>query len=312
MGLGGLRWILPKIFMVKVTVRGVAHGYDLTAPLPDRDRPTLVFVHGWLLSRQYWQPVIKALAPHYQCLTYDLRGFGDSLPERPAPAPYDLQAYGEDLRHLLEALKLRSVWLVGHSLGGSIALWAAHGMPDRVRGVICINSGGGIYLKEAFDRFRQMGQKLVGSRFRWLQWLPGLDLAFGRMMVKRSLGRRWGKQRLQDFLGADGAAALGSLLETTTEEEVHKLPQIVAQLRQPVYFLAGQEDRVMAKEYVYHLASFHFLFERTGENVVEIADCGHLAMVEQTQAVIGAMERILEIHVPQGDRPQDNPPPPPG
>ncbi|HBE30300.1 MAG TPA: alpha/beta hydrolase, partial [Cyanobacteria bacterium UBA11368] len=57
---------------------GVPHAYDLTAPTAEPH--VLVFIHGWLLSRQYWQPLIDLLSPTYQCLCYDLRGFGDSQP----------------------------------------------------------------------------------------------------------------------------------------------------------------------------------------------------------------------------------------
>jgi 2-succinyl-6-hydroxy-2,4-cyclohexadiene-1-carboxylate synthase len=50
--------------------------YTITAPTTAP--VVLVFVHGWLLSRGYWQPLIDRLSPHYQCLSYDLRGFGRS------------------------------------------------------------------------------------------------------------------------------------------------------------------------------------------------------------------------------------------
>ncbi|NJO79111.1 MAG: alpha/beta fold hydrolase [Cyanobacteria bacterium RM1_2_2] len=65
--------------MVKtIEIQGFPHAYELSAPT---DSPiVLVFVHGWLLSHAYWQPVIEHLSSTYQCLTYDLRGFGRSQP----------------------------------------------------------------------------------------------------------------------------------------------------------------------------------------------------------------------------------------
>jgi pimeloyl-ACP methyl ester carboxylesterase len=84
-------------------------------------------------------------------------------------------------------------------------------------------------------------------------------------------------------------------LETTTISEVHLLPQIVSRLPQPVYFLAGKEDTIMEVKYVNHLASFHPLFE-TGGNVIELSDCGHFAMLEQTAAVAEKMMAILNQH----------------
>ena len=79
---------------------------------------------------------------------------------------YSPSAYAEDLALLLEKLNIDSAWLVGHSLGGTIALWGASQMPERVKGVICINAGGGIYIKEAFEQFRSSGQKVLKFRPR--------------------------------------------------------------------------------------------------------------------------------------------------
>jgi pimeloyl-ACP methyl ester carboxylesterase len=67
--------------MAFIDILGANHAYELTPP-PVSPSPVLVFIHGWLLSRNYWQPLIDTLAPDYQCLTYDLRGFGDSQPPR--------------------------------------------------------------------------------------------------------------------------------------------------------------------------------------------------------------------------------------
>ncbi|MBW4582952.1 MAG: alpha/beta hydrolase [Tildeniella nuda ZEHNDER 1965/U140] len=282
--------------MQTIDILGVPHAYELTAPTASND--VLVFIHGWLLSRHYWQPLIEQLSPRYQCLSYDLRGFGDSQLAQAtevkyrACTGYSLIDYAKDLALLLKQLQLETAWLVGHSIGGSIALWAADQLP-QVKGVICLNSGGGIYLKEEFDRFRAAGQQLVKLRPRWLCQVPLLDLLFTRASVARTIERRWGRQRLIDFVTADAEAALGMLLDSTTEAEVHCLPQVVARLQQPVYFIAGAQDPIMEPQYVRHLASFHPLFEACGANVAEISDCGHMAMVEQTAAVAAQLQTIL-------------------
>ncbi|MBW4693706.1 MAG: alpha/beta hydrolase [Lyngbya sp. HA4199-MV5] len=282
--------------MQTIDILGVPHAYELTAPTPSR--AVLVFIHGWLLSRHYWHPLVEQLSPDYQCLSYDLRGFGDSQPcqsatDRPVLVGYGLLDYAEDLALLLKQLHIEQAWLVGHSIGGSVALWGADQLPEQIKGVICVNSGGGIYLKEEFDRFRAVGQQLVKFRPRWLCHIPLLDLPFTRASVTRAIARRWGRQRLLDFVAATPEAALGMLLDSTTEAEVHLLPQVVARLKQPVYFMAGAQDPIMEPKYVRHLASFHRLFHACGDNVVEIGDCGHLAMVEQTAAVANQIRTIL-------------------
>jgi 2-succinyl-6-hydroxy-2,4-cyclohexadiene-1-carboxylate synthase len=284
--------------MMIQTVRGAEHCYDRTYPEPVRSAPqsealTLVFIHGWLLGRTYWQPVIERLQSEFPCLAYDLRGFGESShallkldsQESSHPNSYTLEAYAQDLEELLDRLEINQVWLVGHSLGGSIALWAAHRMGNRVAGVTCVNAGGGIYLKEEFEKFRSAGQQLVKFRPRWLLNLPGLGYVFSRMAVHQNIGLRFGRQRLLDFINADEVAARESLMTSTTESEVHRLPQLLSELWQPVYFIAGKQDRIMEPRYVRHLASFHPLFQQQGQNVVELDDCGHLAMVEHPDLV---------------------------
>lgn len=211
----------------------------------------------------------------------------------PLLAGYTPAAYAQDLLLLLERLNITKAWLVGHSLGGSIALWAAHQRPDLVAGVICVNAGGGIYLKEEFERFRTVGQRLVKYRPRWLSYIPLMDLTLTRLNVVQSIERQWGRQRLLDLLNADPEAAIGTLLDSTTEAEVNRLPQIVAGLRQPVHFIAGANDTVMEPKYVHHLASFHPLFECCSNNVSEIPNCGHLAMVEQPDAVVSEIRSVL-------------------
>ncbi|MBD2576872.1 alpha/beta hydrolase [Oscillatoria sp. FACHB-1406] len=278
-----------------IEIAGVYHTYELTPPPSNPSAPVLVFIHGWLLSRQYWQPLVDRLAADYQCLTYDLRGFGDSQPSEGSTAEraYTLAAYAEDLSYLLEALGIDNAWSIGHSLGGSIALWGAKLCRDRIKGVIGINAGGGIYIKEDFERFRSIGCQLVKLRPRWLGYLSLLELLFERAMVVRPLERCWGRQRLNDFVRADARAALGSLLETTTEAEVHLLPQVVAHLDCPVYFLAGDRDPIVESKYVFHLASFHRLFQHCGANAIEIPECGHLAMLEQPDLVANSIRSIL-------------------
>ncbi|ACB50096.1 esterase [Crocosphaera subtropica ATCC 51142] len=289
--------------MPTIDILGVPHAYELTSPPAKPSTPVLIFIHGWLLSRQYWLPLIKKLSPDYPCLTYDLRGFGDSQPlnnylleEHNTSSPYTLEAYAKDLIILLEKLDIERSWLIGHSLGGSIALWGADLCPEKIQGVLCLNAGGGIYLKEEFERFRLAGKQLVKYRPGWLSNVPLIDILFSRMMVATPIERQWGKQRVMDLMRADSEAALGSLLDSTTENEVHLLPQIVSRLAQPVYFFSGDKDTVMEPQYVRYLASFHELFKYQGQNVIDIPNCGHLSMIEQPELLGEKMLNILMTH----------------
>jgi pimeloyl-ACP methyl ester carboxylesterase len=69
---------------------------------------------------------------------------------------------------------------------------------------------------------------------------------------------------------------------------------LVSQLAQPVYFVTGDRDRVMEPRYVRHLASFHRSFPEWGENVLELEACGHMAMLEQPEAVAQYCRSVLQ------------------
>ncbi len=268
--------------MATIDIRGVPHAYELTTPTSSPH--LLVFMHGWLLSRNYWQPLLERLSADYQCLSYDLRGFGDSQIDQTQEQlvyTYSPASYVEDLAILLAKLNISTAWLIGHSLGGTIAIQAAYKIPDIIKGVVCLNSGGGIYLKKEFEQFRSVGAQIIKFRPSWLPYLPLINQIYIKPQVATAIPSKWGRQLLFDFVAASYEAALGSLLDSTTESEVHKLPKVVSELKQSVYFIAGEKDTIMEPKYVRHLASFHWMFEGCGKNVIEIPECGHLSMLEK-------------------------------
>lgn len=278
--------------MSSVIIQGAKHSYNLTSPPSSAKAPfTIAFLHGWMLSQAYWQPLIHQLQSSFSCLSYDLRGFG--LSEIGDRDEYSLVSYARDLEELLDRLEINRVWLVGHSLGGAIALWAANLLSDRVLGVVCLNAGGGIYIKEEFEKFRTAGKIILKLRLQWLQNLPLVHTQFAKDSVHSPLEQAWGKQRAIDFVAAKYVAARGTLLDSTSEEEVHKLPQIVSQLPQPIYFIAGANDTIMEPKYVRHLASFHPSFNGYGENVFELPECGHMGMLEQTNILHSVLLGLL-------------------
>lgn len=91
--------------------------------------PPLVFLHGYGAHSGHWAPWLPTLTTRFECITVDLPGFGR------APAPrhgdYSIRAMATAVADLVEGLDLRDVTLVGHSLGGGVALVAALDLLDR-------------------------------------------------------------------------------------------------------------------------------------------------------------------------------------
>ena len=101
--------------------------------------PVVLLVHGVAGSRHNWDAVIPQLAEHFRVVALDLPGHGDS--EKPR-GDYSLGAYATVLRDLLEVLGHRRATVVGHSLGGGIAMQFAYQFPDRCERLILVASGG--------------------------------------------------------------------------------------------------------------------------------------------------------------------------
>ncbi|MFX0167821.1 MAG: alpha/beta fold hydrolase [Candidatus Hodarchaeota archaeon] len=83
------------------------------------DGPPLVFIHGWAASQRFWKHQIQQFRASYRVLAYDLRGHGDS--DKPKTG-YQVSDHVEDLKTLLKCEKINNPVLIGHSLGGIIAL----------------------------------------------------------------------------------------------------------------------------------------------------------------------------------------------
>jgi pimeloyl-ACP methyl ester carboxylesterase len=97
----------------------------------------LVFVHCWGCDRSFWREQLDAFAGDYHVVAVDLGGHGESGTDRVVWSVLEL---GGDVQAVVEALDLDRVILVGHSLGGPVALEAARRMPGRVLGVVCVET----------------------------------------------------------------------------------------------------------------------------------------------------------------------------
>lgn len=112
-------------------------GVPIVYTLAGSGDPTVVFVHCWGCDRSFWDGPMRALAPTHRVVALDLPGHGESGSGRTV---WSVEAFGADVARVMETLDLRKVVLVGHSAGGSVALEAAARAPDRVVGVVGVDT----------------------------------------------------------------------------------------------------------------------------------------------------------------------------
>jgi pimeloyl-ACP methyl ester carboxylesterase len=99
--------------------------------------PAVALVHGWSGDSSYWNAQLAALKAKYTVLTVDLAGHGGSGRNR---TDWSMANYGEDVAAAVGELETPRVVLVGHSMGGPVALEAASRLGDRVIGVIGVDT----------------------------------------------------------------------------------------------------------------------------------------------------------------------------
>ncbi|NEZ04994.1 alpha/beta hydrolase [Wenzhouxiangella sp. XN201] len=135
--------------------------------------PTLVFVHGWSCDLRYWRAQVRHFSRNHKVVTVDLAGHGHSGLQRES---YSMSAFGEDVRAVIEAVGSDDVVLIGHSMGGPVVAETAQLLPDRVRGLIGVDTFQNLeeeVTQEGMDEwlapfksdFRERASQFVASMF---------------------------------------------------------------------------------------------------------------------------------------------------
>src|SRR6058998_3164391 len=101
--------------------------------------PPVVLIHGMVNSSRHWESVALRLADAYTVIAPDLIGHGDSATPR---GDYSLGAHAASIRDLLAAIGIERATLVGHSLGGGVAMQFFYQFPQRTERLVLVSSGG--------------------------------------------------------------------------------------------------------------------------------------------------------------------------
>lgn len=102
-----------------------------------RGDSSLVFIHGWSCDGRYWQEQVPVFAENYQVITIDLAGHGHSSFNR---TDFTMISFAHDVKAVLEKEEVGSAILIGHSMGGNVIAEAARLMPEKVVGIIGIDT----------------------------------------------------------------------------------------------------------------------------------------------------------------------------
>jgi pimeloyl-ACP methyl ester carboxylesterase len=112
-------------------------GVTLVYSAAGAGEPGLVFIHGGLANRGFWDGQLASFADRHRVVALDLPGHGESGANR---RTWGLPAYGADVRAVVDAERLARLIVFGNSLGGPVAIEAALLLPDRVIGVVGVDT----------------------------------------------------------------------------------------------------------------------------------------------------------------------------
>ncbi|OKH25131.1 alpha/beta hydrolase [Hydrococcus rivularis NIES-593] len=279
----------------KVNVRGVEHYYEWIRQPQTYSKPVMAFVHGWGGSSRYWRSTAKALSDRFDCLLYDLRGFGRSrLPHSSTESSslklsYELEEYAKDLAALLDALHLDKIYLHGHSMGASVAAWFLTSYPERVKRAILACNGIFEYDEKAFAAFHKFGGYVVKFRYHWFLNIPFADRIFMSRFLHRPISRQDRRAFLEDFLLADYEAALGTIYTSVSQKAVEIMPQKFAQISVPTLLISGEKDIIIPAAMGRQAAALNQTIE-----YIEIPKTAHFPMLEDAETYLLRVREFLE------------------
>ncbi len=284
--------------MPYLAVKGFDHYYEWiteTGQSEPSGKPVLVFVHGWGGSARYWESTAEVLSKNFDCLLYDMRGFGRSRSadhhssESAAELSYELESYADDLAELLNQLGLQTVTLNAHSTGASVAVLFLNRYAEKCDRAILTCNGIFEYEEKSFTAFHKFGGYVVKFRPRWLYGLPFVDRIFMQRFLHRSLPSEISRSFLDDFLMADQAAALGTMFSAVSKEAAEVMPQEFAQLKVPTLLISGQYDLIIPAELGRKAAE---LSDRV-EHII-IPNTAHFPMLEDPQTYLQHVTEFLQ------------------
>jgi pimeloyl-ACP methyl ester carboxylesterase len=238
---------------------------------------TVVLLHGFCGSHAYWKYVMDGLTTYYRVIAIDLRGHGHSAVSE---EPFTIDDMAEDVKLLMDKLEIERATIIGHSLGGYIALSFAERYDNLLEGIGLIHSTsypdseeGKIGRDKAKENIQQNGiEGFIDELAKKLFAPQNMEHFKGEVEFTKTIGR---STKIHGAIGA---------LEAMKNRE--DKTQFLKGYNKPVLLLAGQKDQIIPPENT---------FVSEGDHVTQILleNSGHMGMLEEPKAFIDALNTFL-------------------
>jgi branched-chain amino acid transport system permease protein len=289
-----MRGVVPFLETPRATIEYEVRG---------RGPAIVVLVHGNFASTRWWGPLFERLRPGVRMFAPALRGFGRTVAKE---AGHDVPALARDLRDFIDALALPRVHLVGHSLGGAVALELALAAPERVASLALISPAPA----EGMGPMREGD----GALARLLRWFPAeVSVSRFALLLTLEMSRWYGAHRaglraaLLEMLS--GADLPGPELEALVEDAARVEPSTIvglyaglerwnvesrlSELKTPVLLVAGRRDKIVPLPALERMAG-----QLSSGELVVLDEVGHSPQLERPREFAELFHRFLGRRVP--------------
>jgi pimeloyl-ACP methyl ester carboxylesterase len=256
----------------------------------------IVLIHGLGATKAEFLPTVPALAPGFRTIAIDLPGFGDS--DKPFPAAYDARFFARWVRALLDALELDRTHLLGHSMGGRVALEVGIRHPDRIDRLVLMTPS----LAWLADRRWAPALKLVRPELGIIQPTPK---NFVEGLIKRLVPQADHHfvapaldEFLRSYLTPRGRVAFYAAARNIYLESPERFWTALETLSPESLFIWGRRDGLVPIGFARHVR------ERLPAAQHCELDCGHVPQLERPAQLHAAISRFLRgtAQAPSGRR----------
>jgi 3-oxoadipate enol-lactonase len=246
----------------------------------------LLLIAGVGYGQWFWRKVVPGLAKHYRVITFDNRGAGET--DKPA-GPYSVPMMAADTAGLLDALNIKSAYVLGHSLGGYIAQELVVTRPDLIGKLILAstNYGGAKTIPITAEAMKVLTDR-TGDPLELIR--RGIAIACAPGFAERhlELAKELAEYRLTNPVPpmqyAAQVAAGGAMIAFTDE----MVDQRITAIRVPTLILFGEYDNVVPPGNAKLMAN-----KIAGAEVKILPGVGHIFAIEDPAATVAAISEFL-------------------
>jgi pimeloyl-ACP methyl ester carboxylesterase len=259
---------------VKKTFKA-SDGVKIVGEVRGKGDTALIFLHGWCGDHEYWKNQVGEFANDYRVVALDLAGHGESGKDR---KEWKVESLADDVAAVVKDLDLKRVVLIGHSMGGPVALMAAKKLPGVVAGVVGADTIQNVEFKmpeETVKQFLQMFENdfkgAVGGGF-----MSGLLAENTDEKLKKWLSEKASEQ--------DQKMAIGLMKDMMSLDQAKLLKEAKA----PVRCINSGGGFPFYRPTDIDVNKKHVDF-----NAVFIEDVGHYPMLEKPKEFNAALKKVL-------------------